>query len=26
MWVTDAPDGGGKIFFTLRFSAMDGQP
>jgi hypothetical protein len=21
MWVTDKPDGGGKTFFTLRFSA-----
>src|SRR3954451_18074040 len=23
MWVTDAPDGGGQTFFTLRFSATD---
>ena len=23
MWVTDAPDGGGKTFFTLTFSASD---
>ena len=25
MWVTDAPNGGGKTLFTLRFSAKDGR-
>jgi hypothetical protein len=24
MWVTDQPGGGGKTFFTLRFSASEG--
>jgi hypothetical protein len=25
MWVTDAPGGQGKTFFTLKFSAADGD-
>jgi hypothetical protein len=25
MWVTDAPNGGGKTFFTLTFSATEGE-
>lgn len=25
MWVTDAPGGGGKTFFTLKFSAAEGE-
>lgn len=25
MWVTDAPSGGGKTLFTLRFSATEGE-
>ena len=25
MWVTDEPGGGGKTFFTLQFSATEGE-
>ena len=25
LWVTDAPNGGGKTLFTLTFSATDGK-
>ena len=25
MWVTDAPNGGGKTLFTLTFSATEGE-
>ena len=25
MWVRDQPNGGGKTFFTLKFSAADGE-
>jgi len=25
LWVTDAPNGGGRTFFTLTFSAAEGE-
>jgi hypothetical protein len=25
LWVTDKPNGGGKTFFTLKFSAHEGE-